>query len=1055
MTVRTWTLKIRGDEGDALRAADKVERKYNNLDINKGLSSKMERLRSKFNGLASSAATSGRKLARGLALGAAGGLAALAVGFKKTFDEAQESIKVTRDTQAVIKSMGGVANISASQVGKLAESLSRKAGVDDELIQSGQNLLLTFGNIRNEAGKGNDVFNQASGIMVDFAARFKKDIPQAAVLVGKALNDPRKGLTALGRVGVQFTDQQKRQIETMVKSGNIMGAQKIIMAELKRETAGAAAAGATGWDKFKVMINNVAEAIGLRFMPIVDKVLTFLSDRIPGAIDKAGQVVRAFISAFKGEGITSDGIVGVAERIGVAARAAWPHVQRIAAVIKDWGAKIADFFKKNPAVLFATLAGVIGTVVLGAIVALGAALIALISPFVLVVVAVGALAGAVAYAYTRWGAFRTAVDAVVQWFKATAWPAIQSFASGIRTVFEAVVQWFMTSAWPGIQRFVSAVIGMFASLVGWVRRTWPQIQEAIGHVIAVIQGIIGVFVTVAMAAWQRFGSTILNFARATWHSIWMVISGVITVIRGIIQTVLALINGDWGRAWNGIKTILAGVWTVIKGLIGQALANIKLVISLAWDAVKGIFSTIWGAIKTAFSNTWDAIKGKASDGIAWVKDRISGVLHGIRDVWDRIWQGISNKMGTIWSDIKSGVATGVNAVIDTINWFIRLLNKVPGVNIGEIGHVGGGGGSNQAHQHVGAQVHAHSTPLATGGMLTNGPQYLVGEGNPAYREAVIATDPRYRRRNLGLWAWAGSKLGVPGFAQGGVPGFALGGIPNPISAVGSAFSSAANFVRDLSTRALGPIRDAAKEAMDHIPGGEATEFLRGFGKNIVDRVYNWVRGKTDENDRRKQAASLDFGSPLGRAIATGPAVEIGRQLAARVGWVGAQWEALKTLWQNESGWRVNADNPTSSAYGIPQALPGSKMSSAGRDWRTNPGTQIRWGIGYIRDRYGTPAEALRQWQARSPHWYERGGVIGFKHGGVLPEDIVGVGSSGQHYQLHKNEKVTSAEGGDGVNIHIDQLVVHANTPAEGRAAGKAAFHAILAERKFLHDARNA
>ena len=73
------------------------------------------------------------------------------------------------------------------------------------------------------------------------------------------------------------------------------------------------------------------------------------------------------------------------------------------------------------------------------------------------------------------------------------------------------------------------------------------------------------------------------------------------------------------------------------------------------------------------------------------------------------------------------------------------------------------------------------------------------------------------------------------------------------------------------------------------------------------------------------------------------------------------------LWTKESNWTVNADNPTSSAYGIPQALPGSKMASAGADWATNPATQIRWGLGYIQDRYGSPCSAWAHSQANN--WY--------------------------------------------------------------------------------------
>jgi hypothetical protein len=102
--------------------------------------------------------------------------------------------------------------------------------------------------------------------------------------------------------------------------------------------------------------------------------------------------------------------------------------------------------------------------------------------------------------------------------------------------------------------------------------------------------------------------------------------------------------------------------------------------------------------------------------------------------------------------------------------------------------------------------------------------------------------------------------------------------------------------------------------------------------------------------------------------------QLGKAMAAAVGWTGGEWSALLELWQNESGWRTNADNPSSSAYGIPQALPGSKMGSHGPDWRTNPRTQIAWGIDYIKSRpdYGTPSRALSKWRSRSPHWYAGG-----------------------------------------------------------------------------------
>jgi hypothetical protein len=94
---------------------------------------------------------------------------------------------------------------------------------------------------------------------------------------------------------------------------------------------------------------------------------------------------------------------------------------------------------------------------------------------------------------------------------------------------------------------------------------------------------------------------------------------------------------------------------------------------------------------------------------------------------------------------------------------------------------------------------------------------------------------------------------------------------------------------------------------------------------------------------------------------------VGRIMAADRGWGASQFSCLNLLWNRESQWKYNANNPSSSAYGIPQALPGSKMASAGADWATNPVTQIKWGLDYIADRYGTPCGAWGH--SESVGWY--------------------------------------------------------------------------------------
>lgn len=99
----------------------------------------------------------------------------------------------------------------------------------------------------------------------------------------------------------------------------------------------------------------------------------------------------------------------------------------------------------------------------------------------------------------------------------------------------------------------------------------------------------------------------------------------------------------------------------------------------------------------------------------------------------------------------------------------------------------------------------------------------------------------------------------------------------------------------------------------------------------------------------------------------GTAKAIALEMVLARGWDQSQYDCLVSLWNKESGWNVYAQNRSSGAYGIPQALPGTKMATAGADWQTNPATQITWGLGYISGRYGTPCGAWAKSQASG--WY--------------------------------------------------------------------------------------
>lgn len=218
-----------------------------------------------------------------------GGAVAGVIG-KTLVDAALESQKVMRQTEAIIKANGSAANVTAEQVQKLSDQLSLKTGVDDEVIQSSANLLLIFKKVRNETGKGNQIFNRATEAALDLGNVFGSS-DAAAKALGRALSDPVKGLTALRRAGVMFDESQKKQIKTMVEQGNLLGAQKMLLDEVESKVGGVAAATATDFDRMKVAVGNVAEDLGTLLLPMLEKVSRFITDKIMPVFTRFADIV--------------------------------------------------------------------------------------------------------------------------------------------------------------------------------------------------------------------------------------------------------------------------------------------------------------------------------------------------------------------------------------------------------------------------------------------------------------------------------------------------------------------------------------------------------------------------------------------------------------------------------------------------------------------------------------------------------------------------------------------------------------------------------------------
>ncbi|GEM_PF-3957111 len=256
-----------------------------------------------------------RLLSAGVAVGLAGlgyKLAQFAVDSVRAFEDSQ---RVMEQTRAVIRSTGEAAGYSATQFHDLAKSLENQTTYSDEAVQSAENLLATFRKIQGP------IFKQALTAVLDMSTALGQDLKTSAIQVGKALNDPTVGLTALRRVGVSFDATQVELIKHMYQMGDVAGAQRKILHELAVEFGGSATRAAhtlsgqtqqltNRWDDFKEKVGELL----VRYAP---PLLDFLGQVID-KVTEASMRTRGFVLAF---GPLGPAVETAADRFGILRKA--------------------------------------------------------------------------------------------------------------------------------------------------------------------------------------------------------------------------------------------------------------------------------------------------------------------------------------------------------------------------------------------------------------------------------------------------------------------------------------------------------------------------------------------------------------------------------------------------------------------------------------------------------------------------------------------------------------------------------------------------------------
>lgn len=512
-------------------------------------------------------------IGKGMSLAITAPLAAFGV---QAVRAATESAQAIGQVNAALASMGPVAGRTSEQLQRAATELMHISTFDDdEILRSVTANMLTFGNVAGEA------FDRAQLAAVNLSARLGTDLQASTLLVGKALNDPVKGMAALRRVGIQLTEQQQDQVRAFVAAGDAAGAQGIILGELERQFGGAAQAmrDATPGMDLKNAWDDFSETVG----GIVARVLPPLTAML-------SRVLESFNSLSPG---TQSFIVGAA----AVAAAVGPVLVVLGTLVSSIGSLLPVFAPLVALIGEAGLAGVFG--------ALGA----VIAPALPVIAAVAA-AGALIYA--NWDKIAPVLQRLWSQIQATLGPALGSLITTVKTV--------LTDLWNGpfgeAIRVVMGILGEFAAAYGEILGT-----TLIRILTALVTAVEGAFKLIGDAL--RFVAALLSGDfRGAWDAAK---SFVADAINGILAVIRALAPG----AIEAVQRLVQGVRDWIVDRLGAIWDSVKAKIDWIKDAFFGLYDAVVG-----HSYIPDLFDGIARNAARFLPEFVTPVLAGIGQVSD-------------------------------------------------------------------------------------------------------------------------------------------------------------------------------------------------------------------------------------------------------------------------------------------------------------------------------------------------------------------------------------------------------------------------------------
>lgn len=561
--------------------------------------------------------------------------------FKSSIEEASQWDTAMNQTQSVVASTGQAAGFTAEQLGDMASAMSASSSMSlfsDDAILGAENVLATFTNIKGVSFEG------ATQAVLDISQALGTDLQGSAIQVGKALNDPIAGVTALSRVGVSFTDQQKALIKAMTETGDVAGAQKLILNELATEFGGSASGAVDTFAGQQVVLseqfNDMKQTIGASLMPILSQLTGAFSDKLMPIIGDLVDNISYFLDSFTGEQIK-----GFTDQIGNFATIAEGAFYQAIDGVKGFFDLLTNSTGFDATV--ATFQSVID-----AIVNIGTAIASTGPTFS------DSLSKIMTFVNLLVEDIGSNLQPIITMLGdkfATLAPILADIGNQIITAFTSPA---VTSALTAITDMVGgAVLTVLTDLMNLIIKlaqsaaaNLPALLNAIAPIGTALQNLVNTAMPIIMQLYEGFKDWLGS------PQVQAVISQLVATLTSFGSMLRDIVLGAVNGVTAGIK-LFAEYWPVMWTYIEPVVNLILGIVQKLLTYLQYVFLAVKAAIDGNWTVAWEILKAVASDALDSLYKYISGIGDKIKE-----WIGLlATKASEIGTNMMSGIADGIKS----------------------------------------------------------------------------------------------------------------------------------------------------------------------------------------------------------------------------------------------------------------------------------------------------------------------------------------------------------------------------------------------------------